>query len=96
MQATTESKCVCRADQHVPRLCAKRAEEETQTTPEEALEREWERHTEKYREEYAKYNDELSGQNSYIGECLMEKWARKHHRHLCCRHRHANWNYLYL
>lgn len=56
----------------------------------ESTEREWEAHTEKYKNAYGEYLKSLDGASYEHGSILMLEWQLENHPKLCCSFRHIN------
>ena len=83
--------CGCNVKDHVDPMNASEADDD-----DEGSDREWEAHTQAYRDEWTEMYNSLN-MNSTDGEIFIEKWIRDNHDKLCCIYRHSNrqiiWNF---
>lgn len=86
--------CQCTATEHRPLLSATEQEQEVETSPDEASTREFEQHTDVYKQAFDQFHDNISSQNCQEGERMMAHWVMDNHGLLCCEKRHANHLYM--
>ena len=92
----TEQGCSCDIlTDHVKAFGSGQQEKEMLHTPDEAAEREWDAHTQLYRDKYDKATDKCAGSKCCDGEAEMDEWAHENHDKYCCLKRHRNLAYVY-
>lgn len=82
--------CECEINHHVKPMSQKEKDED-----DDGNEREWDAHTEKYRNAWLEMFEEVSGYNSTEGEMFKSRWVKENHDRLCCVNRHRNIDHVW-